>query len=189
MAVTATTPAQFELILPFFKGVAIPLGVIGFIGLVVPHLIRIVAGSDHRVVLPASALAGGILLVLADTLDEPVIRCDALLAKAEYESAGNNLDALPYAEQAASLARQINNPVKEGQALLAIAQVYRYSDNHTQARTNLEAAIALFMENECPSLASAGLHTLSLVLQATGEKELAMKSVEEALRLSRRFMR
>lgn len=44
------------------------VGVIGFIGLVVPHLVRIVAGSDHRVVLPASALAGGVLLVIADTL-------------------------------------------------------------------------------------------------------------------------
>ena len=44
------------------------VGVIGFIGLVVPHLIRIVAGSDHRIVVPASALAGGMLLVVADTL-------------------------------------------------------------------------------------------------------------------------
>ncbi len=44
------------------------VGVIGFIGLVVPHLVRIVAGSDHRIVVPASALAGGALLVLADTL-------------------------------------------------------------------------------------------------------------------------
>jgi iron complex transport system permease protein len=44
------------------------VGVIGFIGLVVPHLIRLVVGSDHRVVIPASALAGGTLLVLADTL-------------------------------------------------------------------------------------------------------------------------
>lgn len=44
------------------------VGVIGFIGLVVPHLIRIVAGSDHRIVLPSSALAGGTLLVIADTL-------------------------------------------------------------------------------------------------------------------------
>ncbi len=43
-------------------------GVIGFIGLVVPHLVRIVAGSDHRIVLPASALLGGSLLVIADTL-------------------------------------------------------------------------------------------------------------------------
>jgi iron complex transport system permease protein len=44
------------------------VGVIGFVGLVVPHLVRIVAGSDHRRVLPAAALAGGTLLVLADTL-------------------------------------------------------------------------------------------------------------------------
>jgi iron complex transport system permease protein len=44
------------------------VGVIGFVGLVVPHLIRIAVGSDHRVVVPASALAGGSLLVIADTL-------------------------------------------------------------------------------------------------------------------------
>jgi iron complex transport system permease protein len=44
------------------------VGVIGFIGLVIPHLIRLLAGSDHRIVVPASALAGGALLVVADTL-------------------------------------------------------------------------------------------------------------------------
>ena len=44
------------------------VGVIGFVGLVVPHQIRQLAGSDHRVVVPASALAGGTLLVVADTL-------------------------------------------------------------------------------------------------------------------------
>lgn len=44
------------------------VGVIGFVGLVVPHVIRLLAGSDHRIVLPASALAGGTLLVIADTL-------------------------------------------------------------------------------------------------------------------------
>src|SRR5690606_38569790 len=48
------------------------VGVVGFIGLVVPHLVRLVAGSDHRVVLPASALAGGTLLVIADTLARTV---------------------------------------------------------------------------------------------------------------------
>ena len=49
------------------------VGVIGFIGLVVPHLVRIIGGSDHRVVVPASALAGGILLVIADTLARTVL--------------------------------------------------------------------------------------------------------------------
>ena len=43
-------------------------GVIGFIGLVVPHLVRTITGPDHRHVLPASALAGAALLVLADCL-------------------------------------------------------------------------------------------------------------------------
>jgi iron complex transport system permease protein len=49
------------------------VGVIGFIGLVVPHLVRILAGSDHRVVLPASALAGGTLLLVADTLARTIM--------------------------------------------------------------------------------------------------------------------
>jgi len=49
------------------------VGVIGFIGLVVPHLVRLVAGSDHRIVLPASALAGGTLLVIADTLARTIM--------------------------------------------------------------------------------------------------------------------
>jgi len=48
-------------------------GVIGFVGLVVPHLIRLVAGSRHRIVVPASALLGGSLLVVADTLARTVL--------------------------------------------------------------------------------------------------------------------
>jgi iron complex transport system permease protein len=43
-------------------------GIVGFVGLVVPHLVRMVAGSNHRAVVPGSALAGGTLLVLADLL-------------------------------------------------------------------------------------------------------------------------
>lgn len=49
------------------------VGVIGFIGLVVPHLIRLVAGSKHRVLVPAAALAGGSLLVVADTLARTIM--------------------------------------------------------------------------------------------------------------------
>ncbi|NWL75414.1 ABC transporter permease [Pseudomonas taiwanensis] len=41
-------------------------GLIGFIGLVVPHLVRLVSGPDHRILLPASALAGASLMLLAD---------------------------------------------------------------------------------------------------------------------------
>jgi iron complex transport system permease protein len=42
-------------------------GTIGFIGLVVPHALRLALGNDQRVLLPAAALAGGALLLLADT--------------------------------------------------------------------------------------------------------------------------
>jgi iron complex transport system permease protein len=43
-------------------------GVIGFIGLVSPHITRMVIGGDHRFLLPASALAGAVLVLTADTL-------------------------------------------------------------------------------------------------------------------------
>jgi iron complex transport system permease protein len=42
------------------------VGVIGFVGLVVPHLMRLIVGPDHRVLVPASLLGGGLLLMLAD---------------------------------------------------------------------------------------------------------------------------
>lgn len=49
------------------------VGTIAFVGLVVPHIVRMLVGPDHRVLLPASALAGAILLVVADTLSRIVI--------------------------------------------------------------------------------------------------------------------
>jgi iron complex transport system permease protein len=52
-----------------FTAVAVNIaGSIGFIGLIVPHLVRLAAGNDLRLLLPASVLAGATLLVVADTL-------------------------------------------------------------------------------------------------------------------------
>ncbi len=48
-------------------------GSIGFVGLIVPHLVRLATGNDQRLLLPASVLAGGSLLVLADTLARTII--------------------------------------------------------------------------------------------------------------------
>jgi iron complex transport system permease protein len=42
-------------------------GVIGFVGLIVPHLLRMACTADNRLLIPLSALAGGILLCMADT--------------------------------------------------------------------------------------------------------------------------
>jgi iron complex transport system permease protein len=48
-------------------------GIIGFVGLVIPHLMRFVVGSDNRILLPTSALLGGILLLFADTITRAVL--------------------------------------------------------------------------------------------------------------------
>lgn len=49
-------------------------GVIGFIGLVVPHLIRMTIGADHRWLIPCSTLAGASLLLIADTLARTLVQ-------------------------------------------------------------------------------------------------------------------
>ncbi len=48
-------------------------GSIGFVGLIVPHMLRLVLGNDQRMILPASVLAGGALLTVADTVARTII--------------------------------------------------------------------------------------------------------------------
>ncbi|WP_072395398.1 iron ABC transporter permease [Hyphomicrobium sp. CS1GBMeth3] len=49
-------------------------GIVGFVGIVVPHFVRLIAGPDHRFVLPCSALLGATLLLLADVIARMVVR-------------------------------------------------------------------------------------------------------------------
>ena len=57
----------------FITAVAVSLsGLIGFVGLIVPHAVRLVFGPDHRQLLPLSAILGGIFLLIADTLARTV---------------------------------------------------------------------------------------------------------------------
>jgi len=48
-------------------------GSVGFIGLVVPHMLRLISGSDHRLLIPSSILLGGSLLLISDTLARTII--------------------------------------------------------------------------------------------------------------------
>ncbi|KAB7623428.1 iron ABC transporter permease [Alkalilimnicola sp. S0819] len=67
------------LLASLLTAVAVSLaGSIGFIGLVIPHLLRLLVGSDHRLLLPACVLAGGSLLVLADTLARTLLAPEQL---------------------------------------------------------------------------------------------------------------
>lgn len=62
------------LLASFFVGIAVSFcGVIGFVGLVVPHILRRLIGSDHRGLLPLSVIGGGIFLLLCDTLSRTLM--------------------------------------------------------------------------------------------------------------------
>ncbi|WP_442852910.1 FecCD family ABC transporter permease [Bacillus sp. OxB-1] len=63
--------SRFFLILlsTLLAGIAVSVsGLIGFVGLVIPHIVRALVGGDYRYVLPISALGGGLLVVVADTI-------------------------------------------------------------------------------------------------------------------------
>jgi iron complex transport system permease protein len=48
-------------------------GIIGFVGLIVPHLMRMVLGADHRLLMPAAALGGAVFLIAADTFARTIL--------------------------------------------------------------------------------------------------------------------
>jgi iron complex transport system permease protein len=57
-----------------FTAVAVTeAGAVGFVGLVIPHILRLISGSDHRTLLPGAVLMGGSLLMLADTLARSIL--------------------------------------------------------------------------------------------------------------------
>jgi iron complex transport system permease protein len=49
------------------------MGIIGFVGLLAPHMVRRVVGSDNRFVLPASAVVGALILLVSDTVARTII--------------------------------------------------------------------------------------------------------------------
>lgn len=48
-------------------------GIIGFVGLIIPHIVRLLLGPDHRILLPVSTLLGGIFMIFADTIARTII--------------------------------------------------------------------------------------------------------------------
>ena len=65
---------RLVLLTAFGVGVSVAAaGLIAFVGLVVPHIVRLLIGPDHRFLIPGSALLGGMLLMLADSISRVVI--------------------------------------------------------------------------------------------------------------------
>src|SRR5260370_36796390 len=58
----------------FLTGLAVSVsGAVGYVGLIVPHVMRFIFGSDHRTLLPTAAIGGAIAVVMADTLARTVV--------------------------------------------------------------------------------------------------------------------
>lgn len=71
---TEKIKARIILIAAVIVGLCISMtGLIGFVGLIIPHFLRLLRGSDYRFLLPASALAGAVFLIIVDTLARTLI--------------------------------------------------------------------------------------------------------------------
>ncbi len=58
----------------FITAIAVSVsGIIGFVGLIIPHIVRLLIGPDHRILIPASALLGSIFMIFADTIARTLI--------------------------------------------------------------------------------------------------------------------
>lgn len=69
------TQKQLLILSALLVGTAVSVsGIIGFIGLVIPNAMRLIFGNNHKILLPASALSGAILLLIADTLARTMVQ-------------------------------------------------------------------------------------------------------------------
>jgi iron complex transport system permease protein len=58
----------------FITAIAVSLsGLVGFVGLIIPHGVRLIFGPDHRQLLPLSAIIGSIFLIMADTIARVIV--------------------------------------------------------------------------------------------------------------------
>jgi len=80
--VAFTLGVDVEFVRLFILGVASLLaaatvsvcGMVGFVGLIVPHIVRLMIGPNHRLLIPAAAVCGALLVVLADVIARVVLR-------------------------------------------------------------------------------------------------------------------
>lgn len=71
---TKSIQAIYAVLAAFLTSVSVSVaGLIGFVGLIVPHMIRMIFGADHRVLFPLTFLVGGTFLILCDTIAKVII--------------------------------------------------------------------------------------------------------------------
>jgi iron complex transport system permease protein len=86
LGIEAETVKKIILVVSSFITAAsvVTSGTIGFVGLVTPHVMRIIVGPDHRILIPSSAIAGGIFLILCDTITRTLIEVPVAMITALF---------------------------------------------------------------------------------------------------------
>ena len=71
---TKRIQAIYAILAAFLTSISVSVaGLIGFVGLIIPHMVRMVFGADHRILLPVTFLLGGTFLILCDTIAKVVL--------------------------------------------------------------------------------------------------------------------
>ena len=71
---TRRIQAIYAILAAFLTSISVSVaGLIGFVGLIIPHMVRMVFGADHRILLPVTFLLGGTFLILSDTIAKVVL--------------------------------------------------------------------------------------------------------------------
>ncbi len=129
-------------------------GPIGFVGLVVPHVVRTVVGSDHRWLLPLSAVGGSVLLVLADVVgaSSPARPRSTWASSPRSSGPGLRLDrAPPHGARAVSVrtAPRTGPAVPVTTATTAVAALRAGRRGRTRRHRLVVAALALLLLGAC----------------------------------------
>src|SRR5207249_237638 len=141
-------------------------GMIGFVGLMIPHVMRLIVGSDHRLLLPASFLAGGVFLAWADTLARLLLAPAAVLVGAgEVKINDRNIRNYNRRELSRLLAvvpqdNQVNFPYSAAEIVL-MGRAALHGPFSLEGKRDLEVAKQSMQLTETLSFADRYLHELS----------------------------
>ncbi|MGD2159328.1 MAG: tetratricopeptide repeat protein, partial [Anaerolineales bacterium] len=126
------------------------------------------------------------LLDLAEMLNDKALRCDALIAQADFFLDTEFIFTKEPAERAMEIARDIGDKVREGHALQRFGVWAWHREEHLKSRVALESAFELLQEAGLIGEAATCLLDLIMIFVSLGEHEAALEAAEKAVNLSRK---
>jgi class 3 adenylate cyclase/tetratricopeptide (TPR) repeat protein len=125
------------------------------------------------------------LMSLSEELDNDELRCDALIARADYFLNTEIVQAKDIAERAVEIAQEIDDQVREAHALHRIGLWGWFRGDYHKSKESLEHAFKLYKELGLSREAAASLHWLSLAYGALSKYQECLETAKESIELSR----